>query len=301
MLSITAWMSVNGSRFSILNLEDSWRSWDRLSPLREQISQYDKSLGPDIGISASDFLLPHLANRVGIYLFPNPWKLHYWGIRGERQHHPNEVDYIFLNSNLYWKHYGLLEYLQDEGYFVIDHEDKKITVLRRLKPEPGDRLTAVTAANDYVKSDKDGLRFGPPVMSAPFPYPDGGFERPPFNPGNNVPPSDWQATPSEVDGLVKLNLQPSPKGLAFAARYIYAPIISEEAREVELLIGSDDTLEVWFEGEKVLEHLSPRSAHLGDNHVHLQLNPGVNHLYFRVDNRGGAWRLIADIKPIQSP
>ena len=86
----------------------------------------------------------------------------------------------------------------------------------------------------------------------------------------------------------------------FATRYIYLPIVAEEVTETMLLLGSDDTLEVWFEGEKVLKSLTPRPARLGDNRLSLQLRQGVNHLYLRVDNLGGAWRLLAELKPIRS-
>jgi hypothetical protein len=77
------------------------------------------------------------------------------------------------------------------------------------------------------------------------------------------------------------------------------PISVDKGKNVEILLGSDDTLEVWFRGEKLLEHLGPRPARLGDNRLSLQLRPGINHLYFRVDNLGGAWRLIVELKPIK--
>ena len=301
LLLATAWSSMEGSKFSIRNADNDWRHWERQSPLRELVSGYNDSLDPDIGISASDFLLPHFANRTGIYLFPNPWKLHYWGIRGERQHHPNQVDYILINPDFDWKHRRLLQYLQDEGYFEMEHRDRNIMVLRRLKPEPGDRLSAVAAANDYVGPDINGVKFGQALLSPPFSRPTGGFEAPPFIPGNNIPAGDWQPATSEMDGVLMLDLQPTTGEFVFAARYIYAPITVEESQDVEVLIGSDDTLEVWFEGKKILEHLSPRPVQLGDNHVRLRLKPGVNHLYFRVDNHGGAWRLIAKIEPLRIP
>ena len=174
-------------------------------------------------------------------------------------------------------------------------------VLRRLKPEPGDRLSAVAAANDYVGPDINGVKFGQALLSPPFSRPTGGFEAPPFIPGNNIPAGDWQPATSEMDGVLMLDLQPTTGEFVFAARYIYAPITVEESQDVEVLIGSDDTLEVWFEGKKILEHLSPRPVQLGDNHVRLRLKPGVNHLYFRVDNHGGAWRLIAKIEPLRIP
>ena len=155
------------------------------------------------------------------------------------------------------------------------------------------------SASDYPRPASDLLEFRQLVLSPVFPYPEEGFEVPPFNPENKAPPEHWQEATLGVDGLVSLDLQPSTGGVAFAARYIYVPIFASENWDVEVSIGSDDTLEVWFEGKKILEHLSPRPASLGDNSVFLWLKPGVNHLYFRVDNLGGAWRLIAKMKPFR--
>ena len=145
-------------------------------------------------------------------------------------------------------------------------------------------------------SGTSGPKFANPFLSPVFSNPGDGFKVPPFNPVNGAPPADWQETRLSTDGP-NLNLQPSPREITFAARYIYIPMTVDKTCDVEVLIGSDDTLEVWFEGENILEHKSPRPARLGDNRVLLRLKSGENHLYFRVDNRGGAWRLITKMKP----
>jgi len=148
-------------------------------------------------------------------------------------------------------------------------------------------------------SRTSGPRFSNPVLSPVFADSGDGTKSPPFKPANSAPTAYWQEKRLATDGQ-NLYLRPSQDEITFAARYVYIPIIAEEAQDVDVLIGSDDTLEVWFEGNKILEHLTPRAARLGDNQVRLQLKPGVNHLYFRIDNRGGAWRLITKITPYSS-
>jgi hypothetical protein len=190
----------------------------------------------------------------------------------------------------------LLHYLQNGGYFIQQYQDSSLTVLKRLKLEPDDREVAVISAKDYILPVTAGTKFGQPRLSPVYPQPKGGFKQPPFSPGNHRPPEDWPQTETGSSSLVRLDLQPSPSGIALAARYIYIPITVEEHQDVELVLGSDDTLEVWFNGKSLLKHTTPRAARLGDNTVKLLLKPGVNHLYFRVDNIGGAWRFIAELR-----
>jgi len=52
----------------------------------------------DSVVSASHNLVPMLANRDGIFMFPNPWKVMYWGIEGENQASPDVVDTILLDT-----------------------------------------------------------------------------------------------------------------------------------------------------------------------------------------------------------
>ena len=300
LLTITVLSCLAGSRFSLRYVTNDLRAWETLSPMRTRLAKYDKALGQDAGIAASDFLLPHLANRKRIYLFPNPWVVHYWGIRGEHPHHPNEIDYLFLNPEQRWQQSVLLSYLQNEGFFTTEYRDERVWILRRLSLEPVNRATAVEAALGYRVPDVDGMEFGPPRLSPVFPHTKDGLKASPFVPTDDPPPTHWQQAPLWGGALFELDLAELSPGVHFATRYIYLPIVAEEVTETMLLLGSDDTLEVWFEGEKVLKSLTPRPARLGDNRLSLQLRQGVNHLYLRVDNLGGAWRLLAELKPIRS-
>jgi hypothetical protein len=284
----------------IQNLSTDIDAWKALASQRKLVSIYDQDLGSEIGVAATDFLLPHLANRPQIYLFPNPWRVHYWGIRGESPHHPNRVDYLFLNPNAVWESRHLLRYLQELGYFETEYRDERMWVLKRLKQEPSSRELAIKNAFEYRMPGVEGIKMGQPRLSVILRQPDVESTETGFVPVDGPPPEDWQVheTQDGGGGLLMLDLAALAPGAEYASRYVYLPVTAEQSADVMLLLGSDDTLEVWYQGEKIVEHTTPRPARLGDNRVTIELKRGVNHLYFRVDNLGGAWRLLAELREL---
>lgn len=56
-------------------------------------------LDPDVPIAASHNLVPHLANRNFIYMFPNPFRAAYWGIEGENLPSAQTIEYLLLDTN----------------------------------------------------------------------------------------------------------------------------------------------------------------------------------------------------------
>jgi len=62
------------------------------------------------------------------------------------------------------------------------------------------------------------------------------------------------------------------------------------------MLGSDDGLTVWLNGEKKLEALGLRPARHGDNMLKVDLEKGINNVLFRFNNASGAWRLMAQIE-----
>ena len=54
-------------------------------------------IGPEAKVAASHNLVPFLADRRWIFMFPNPWKVMYWGINGENQVPPETVDTLLLD------------------------------------------------------------------------------------------------------------------------------------------------------------------------------------------------------------
>ena len=54
---------------------------------------------PDVPIAVSHNLLPHLAHRNEVYMFPNPFRAEYWGIQGENLPPPNTIAMLLLDTN----------------------------------------------------------------------------------------------------------------------------------------------------------------------------------------------------------
>jgi len=54
---------------------------------------------PDVPIAVSHNLLPHLAHRSKVYMFPNPFRPQYWGIQGENLPPPETVEMLLLDTN----------------------------------------------------------------------------------------------------------------------------------------------------------------------------------------------------------
>jgi hypothetical protein len=71
------------------------------------------------------------------------------------------------------------------------------------------------------------------------------------------------------------------------AVYMYRTIIAPSARELPVLMGSDDTLTVWLNGEKLLAHNVSRACTVGDERLTLKLRAGKNDLLLKVCQGGG--------------
>ena len=54
---------------------------------------------PNVPIVVSHNLLPHLANRNEVYMFPNPFRVKYWGIKGENRPTSDRIEFIMLDTS----------------------------------------------------------------------------------------------------------------------------------------------------------------------------------------------------------
>ncbi len=74
-----------------------------------------------------------------------------------------------------------------------------------------------------------------------------------------------------------------------ACAYLYREIDAPAAMDVPVLLGSDDTLTVWLNGERLLARNVDRGCNLGDDRVTLSLKQGRNQLLLKVCQNGGGW------------
>lgn len=87
-----------------------------------------------------------------------------------------------------------------------------------------------------------------------------------------------------------------------AAAYALTRIKSKTEQDAELHFGSDDTLTVWLNGERVLTEEAYRAAARDQNIVPVRLRAGDNTIVVKVSQSAGGWQLIARISgPYQRP
>lgn len=290
------------SQYSSLNLKDlpgKFNAWQANGPKRAFIEGLNEKIA-DKGVAASDFLLPHLSHRKNIYLFPNPWKIHYWGAQGENPHHPNQVDFMVLNTEAVTTQNNLIRYLTDTGIFRKIQEENDTLVFERVKQESSDRTQAIADFDQYLANNR--LKFAEIAVSPSFSTKEAEFKRldVAVESIQKAVPGGWViAGIPRTTSLLDINFGEIPGGRDFHTRYVRAVVTvkSETNADAQLSLGSDDGVTVWLNGKQVHENIVSRAAHLGDDKLDVQLNAGRNVFLFRVNNTGGAWRLLAELKP----
>ncbi len=71
--------------------------------------------------------------------------------------------------------------------------------------------------------------------------------------------------------------------------YGYTEIEAPEARDAELLVGSDDTIVLWVNGKKVHSFDNSRGWSFDQDKVRIKLEKGKNTLLVRCGNKSGPW------------
>jgi len=91
-----------------------------------------------------------------------------------------------------------------------------------------------------------------------------------------------------TDGQVASFLPLLPEPLKYdSTAYLYREIDAETPSEVACSFGSDDTLTVWFNGEKLISENVSRGAAPDQNAAKLKVKPGKNKLLLKICNGGG--------------
>lgn len=286
------------SQFSSLNLRQLpqlVRDWSDNAPKRRLMEELDREIG-DRGVAASDFLLPHLSHRDRIFLVPNPWKVHYWGLTGENPRHPNSVDYIVVSAQMREEKPELFDYLVSTGIFRVHRNEHGIVVFQRIKPEAEDRAKAVTQFESYVP--EPDITFTEVSVSPSFATMEQNFRDIQVDVAalQSSAPTNWKVVkdPAARQPL-ELNLAVEGRDNDLQTVYVRTVVTRNHSTEVKLEIGSDDGVTVWLNGRQVFENIVRRGARLGDDRLRLNLQEGKNVILFRVNNVNGGWRLISQI------
>jgi hypothetical protein len=107
-------------------------------------------------------------------------------------------------------------------------------------------------------------------------------------PGKNGEEAAWR-TGDFNDGDVNNLALFKPENNVEAAVYMYREIESNAVRELPVSLGSDDTLTVWLNGQRLLAENVARACAPDQAQVVLKLKPGKNKLLLKVCQGGGEW------------
>ncbi len=145
---------------------------------------------------------------------------------------------------------------------------------------------------------------------APFPNADGkGFETayPPEQEirldaecaGVDGKPVRWSRKDAFKDGVVNdLKIFETND---YVCAYLYREIESPVAQEVAVDMGSDDTVTVWLNGERLLAKKVARPCKLGDEHLTLPLRAGTNRFLMKVCQDNLWWAFAFAAQPSRPP
>lgn len=105
--------------------EQRFRRFERLLPEN-----------PDVPVAVSHNLLPSLAHRGEIYMFPNPFKAQYWGIHGENLPQPDTIEMLLLDTNaIGLDNMAILKRLIETGEFLVEKQEGPLMFARKIKKE----------------------------------------------------------------------------------------------------------------------------------------------------------------------
>jgi hypothetical protein len=80
-----------------------------------------------------------------------------------------------------------------------------------------------------------------------------------------------------------------PRDRTYAAAYLYHEFESDRDFTLPLSLGSDDTLSVFFNGQRILHENHQRAAAPDQDRVNLKVKGGTNKLLIKVCQSGGQW------------
>jgi hypothetical protein len=111
----------------------------------------------------------------------------------------------------------------------------------------------------------------------------------------------WKDAAQFRDGVANSLLELA-RPADFATFYLYRTIEAERETPTMLYLGSDDSLTVWLNGEKVHEYTGGRATTPDEDKVKVRLKQGINHLLLKVSNEKGGFGFayrISGLKPEQ--
>ncbi len=175
-----------------------------------------------------------------------------------------------------------LQAIRDEAAPILD----QLAERRELPPKVIAELHKVYAGFVPVT----GWRVLGPVkfQAQPLIGPDGSIDLNVPQTGLEERPLTWKLV-KPADDRGRIDLGRAIRGNNRAA-FGYAEINSPSDRRAQIAVGSDDTLTVWLNGQKVFHHGGDRGYAPDQNRFEVALKSGVNRLVIQCGNHGDGWQ-----------
>jgi hypothetical protein len=194
--------------------------------------------------------------------------------------------------------------INDEAKSKLANIDARLGELRKTAQTQTDELTAAQVAwEDEVAAKLDtAAEFSPWQMIGPFKAAsfDEAHDKQ-FGPEKGVDlkkriaGKNWKAAPQFVDGQVH-NLSGDN-----SATYLYRTVKVATATKLKLSLGSDDSLIVWLNGEKIHENRVQRGVEPNQDAIDASLKAGENQLLLKVANGTGGYGFFFSAESIGIP
>ncbi|KPK25480.1 MAG: hypothetical protein AMJ61_11870 [Desulfobacterales bacterium SG8_35_2] len=98
---------------------------------------------PDIPIAVSHNLLPHLAHRNEVFMYPNPFRPQYWGINGEKLPSSDIIEMLLLDTTAIGpENMAIFKRLVETGTFVIEKQEDPLVLAKKVAPG-ADKISVV--------------------------------------------------------------------------------------------------------------------------------------------------------------
>ncbi len=188
----------------------------------------------------------------------------------------------------------------------LTHKQKEIRVssrealraiANRVRKEVFQRIRKRSLSDDVMQQLSMIFREPVPIrewhIAGPFkrdqsrPFPAGQFSSDQSFEGKNGTVG-WKKAKGGADHG-KINLQAVLKDIDHASAFARASITVDEPTETELILGSDDGLRVWINGDKVFEDMGTRGWGPDQFRVPVTLENGTNEIVCKIEEHEGSW------------
>lgn len=176
---------------------------------------------------------------------------------------------------------GAVSSLRDEAAPVLEQLATRKELPSTALPELRKIFTRVRPIETWHVLGKFPIK-----TDAPFPL-TGAIDLKAKYPGFGDNPLTWKPVRAKARGEVDLNQ--TMGGADDVAVFAEAEVESPSERKAEFAVGSDDTLTVWVNGEKVYDFQDNRGFSPEENRFDALLLKGKNRIVVKCGNRSGGW------------